>query len=247
MLDQQGKIHLIDLEIWSGVQWTALMQALADRQRRLDRLKITVVGLRGIQMIEETGKRLETFAKSMNLPFMFKPVEVSCMSEIKEELFETAADETVVVIAHMILRTMLSRPACLQNLMGVIKIINPSLMIVGEVEANHISPTFVNRFNEALFFYGAYFDRIETCLEQSTEHGTITEAIFSEGIENMVAREGTDRGARNDLGSHPSTKLMAVHVLLKRTVIASLLGGKEHHCVPFQLGSFPERDHGDPL
>ncbi|KAJ6329027.1 hypothetical protein OIU77_010660 [Salix suchowensis] len=191
------KIHLIDLEIWGGVQWTALMQALADRQRRLDRLKITAVGLRGTQKIEETGTRLETFAKSMNQPFTFKPVQVSCMSEIKEELFETAADETVVVVAHMILRTMLSRPACLQNLMGVIKIINPSLMIVGEVEANHISPTFVSRFIEALFFYGAYFDRIETCLEQSTEHGTITEAIFSEGIENKVAMEGTDRGARN--------------------------------------------------
>ncbi|KAF9669257.1 hypothetical protein SADUNF_Sadunf14G0089000 [Salix dunnii] len=191
------KIHLIDLEIRSGVQWTALMQALADRQRRLDRLKITAVGWRGIQKIEETGKRLEAFAKSMNLPFTFKPVQLSCMSEIKEGLFETAADETVVVVANMILRTMLSRPACLQNLIGVIKNINPSLMIVGEVEANHNSPTFVNRFIEALFFYGAYFDCIETCLEQSTEHGTITEAIFSEGIENMVAMEGTDRVARN--------------------------------------------------
>ncbi|KAJ6319965.1 hypothetical protein OIU78_015373 [Salix suchowensis] len=112
------KIHLIDLEIWGGVQWTALMQALADRQRRLDRLKITAVGLRGTQKIEETGTRLETFAKSMNQPFTFKPVQVSCMSEIKEELFETAADETVVVVAHMILTTMLSRPACLRKFDG---------------------------------------------------------------------------------------------------------------------------------
>jgi hypothetical protein len=191
------KIHLIDLEIRSGVQWTALMQALADRQRRLDHLKITAVGLRGIQKIEETGKRLETFAKSMNLPFTFKPIQVSSMSEIKEELFETAADETVVVVSNMILRTMLSRPACLENLMEVIKNLNPSLMIVGEVEANHNSPKFVNRFIEALFFYGAYFDCIETCLEQNTDHRTITEAIFSNGIENMVAMEGTDRIARN--------------------------------------------------
>ncbi|PNT50622.1 hypothetical protein POPTR_002G195600v4 [Populus trichocarpa] len=191
------KIHLIDLEIRSGVQWTALMQALADRQRRLDHLKITAVGLRGIQKIEETGKRLEIFARSMNFPFTFKPIQVSCMSEIKEELFETAADEAMVVVANMILRTMLSRPACLENLMRVIKNLNPSIMIVGEVEANHNSPTFVNRFIEALFFYGAYFDCLETCLKQNTEHRTITEATFSNGIENIVTMEGTDRIARS--------------------------------------------------
>ncbi|XP_011042260.1 PREDICTED: DELLA protein RGL1-like [Populus euphratica] len=144
------KIHLIDLEIRSGVQWTALMQALADRQRRLDHLKITAVGLRGIQKIEETGKR-----------------------------------------------TMLSRPACLENLMRVIKNLNPSIMIVGEVEANHNSPTFVNRFIEALFFYSAYFDCLDTCLKQNTEHRTITEATFSNGIENIVTMEGTDRIARS--------------------------------------------------
>ncbi|KAG5231669.1 DELLA protein [Salix suchowensis] len=140
------KIHLIDLEIWGGVQWTALMQALADRQRRLDRLKITAVGLRGTQKIEETGTRLETFAKSMNQPFTFKPVQVSCMSEIKEELFETAADETVVVVAHMILRQ------CSQG------------------HKSHFT-NICEPFIEALFFYGAYFD-----------------PIFSEGIENKVAR-----------------------------------------------------------
>ncbi|CAK7348432.1 unnamed protein product [Dovyalis caffra] len=189
------KIHLIDLEIRSGVQWTALMQALTEC--RLDRLKITAVGLRGIQKIEETGKRLETFAKSMNFPFTFKPIQVSCMSEIKEELFETAADETVVVVSNMILRTMLSRPACLENLMGVIKNLNPSIMIVSEVEANHNSPIFVNRFIEALFFYGAYYDCLETCLEQNPEHRRKTEAIFSNGIENIVAMEGSDRITRN--------------------------------------------------
>ncbi|KAG6785032.1 hypothetical protein POTOM_010754 [Populus tomentosa] len=178
------KIHLIDLEI-------------KNRQRRLDHLKITAVGLRGIQKIEETGKRLEIFARSMNFPFTFKPVKVSCMSEIKEELFETAADEAIVVVANMILRTMLSRPACLENLMRVIKNLNPSIMIVGEVEANHNSPTFVNRFVEALFFYGAYFDCLETCLKQNTEHRTITEATFSNGIENIVTMEGTDRIARS--------------------------------------------------
>ncbi|KAJ4843049.1 hypothetical protein Tsubulata_037518 [Turnera subulata] len=193
------KLHVIDLAIRSGVQWTALMQALADREhRRLEHLKITALGLLPQkEEMEETGRRLDSFAKSMNFPFTFKVVYVSCMAQVKEELFETATDESVVVVSNMMLRTMIAAPECLENLMKVIQNLNPSIMLVGEVEANHSSPTFVNRFIEALFFYSAYFDCLETCWDHNIEHRSIIEANFSHGIKHIVAMEGADRIARN--------------------------------------------------
>jgi len=49
------------------------MQALAERHDcPIELLKITAVGSTGI---EETGKRLANVAESLNLPFLFKPVE----------------------------------------------------------------------------------------------------------------------------------------------------------------------------
>ncbi|XP_015572330.1 DELLA protein RGL1 [Ricinus communis] len=193
------KLQVIDLEIRSGVQWTAMMQALAERQQRpLEHLKVTALGLTGKgKKIEETGRSLESFAKSMNIPFTFKAVYVSCMKNIKEKLFEIAADESLVVVSNMFLRTLISSPECLENLMRVIKNLKPSIMVINEIEANHNSPNFVNRFIEALFFYSAYFDCLETCLDHNNEHKSIIEALYSRGIRETVAMGDNERISRN--------------------------------------------------
>ncbi|KAL0393315.1 UNVERIFIED_CONTAM: protein DWARF AND LOW-TILLERING [Sesamum radiatum] len=64
------KIHVIDLEIRTGVQSTILMQALAGRQERpVQHLTITAVGTKSKPRIEQTGERLMPL--SLNLKFSF--------------------------------------------------------------------------------------------------------------------------------------------------------------------------------
>ncbi|KAK2649672.1 hypothetical protein Ddye_017161 [Dipteronia dyeriana] len=196
-----SKIHVIDFEIRSGVQWTDFMQALAERvvQRRpIQLFKITAVGLR-IQerVLEEVGKTLSGLAESLSIPFAFNIVCVSSFIEIKQELFSIRNDESLVVYCSLILRTLLSWPSCLENLLGVIKKLNPSIMVVLEIEANHNSPSFVNRFTEALFFYSAFFDSLETCFEQDIGSRTEIEEVLNKGIHNIVAMEGSDRTVRS--------------------------------------------------
>ncbi|CAK9145222.1 unnamed protein product [Ilex paraguariensis] len=194
------KVHIIDIHIRSGVQWTALMQSLADRQNwpSLELLKITAIGMMDKPNIEATGNRLMSFAKSLNLQFSFKIVFVSDMKELKEDLFDIEADEVVAVYSQVILRSMISSPDCLENLMSVIRRIKPSIMVVIEVEANHNSPSFVNRFTETLFFYSAYFDCLEDYMERDNQYRMTLEGIyFRDGIQDMVATEGKERIARN--------------------------------------------------
>ncbi|XP_017977950.1 PREDICTED: DELLA protein RGL1 [Theobroma cacao] len=193
-----SKIHVIDLQIRSGVQWTGLMQALAEReQRRVELLKITAVELVGNQKIEESGKRLESVAASLNLPFSFRVTYVDDMKDIKEELFKIGSDESLAVYCPLVLRTLVWRPSCLENLMRVIKNLNPVIMVVIEVEANHNSPSFGSRFIEALFFYSAFFECIDTCLAHDVELRTKTESVFYNGIRSIVAMEGDERIARS--------------------------------------------------
>ncbi|KAF5726368.1 putative DELLA protein RGL2 [Tripterygium wilfordii] len=198
-LGSAKKIHLIDLAIRSGVHWTAFMQALGEREQiPLQLLKITAIGsIEKSHQIEEIGKRLSSFAKSMNLPFSFKVVYVLDMNDIREEMFEIRYDEALAVHSKMFLRTLISRPSCLENLMRVIKNLNPCIMVIQEVEANHNSPSFVNRYIEALFFYSSYFDAVETCMDRRNEHTIRIEEILSSGIRNMVAMEGSERRSRN--------------------------------------------------
>ncbi|KAK9281612.1 hypothetical protein L1049_004515 [Liquidambar formosana] len=191
------KVHLIDLRIRDGVHWTVLMQALVDRDEGpIELLKITAVGITGNQKLVDTGKRLESFAKSMNLNFSFKVVFVSNMKDVKEELFEIETDEAVAVFSPLILRTMISRPNCLETLMSVLKNLNPVIMVVTEVEANHNSPSFVNRFIEALFFCSAFFDCLEACMGRNDQTRMITEALLGEGIRNITSAEGEGRDTR---------------------------------------------------
>ncbi|WCJ22325.1 DELLA protein RGL2 [Euphorbia peplus] len=193
------KLHAIDFEIRSGVQWTGMMQALLQRENRpLEHLTVTSIGDSSrSKQLTETGKRLESFAKSMNLSFKYRVICFTCPSEIKEELFRISGDEAVVVVLNLYIRTLIFKPECLEKLMTVIKNLNPSLVIVFESEANHSSPIFVNRFVEALFFYSAYFDCLDVCLKQNVEELPIIEAIFSHGIRETVALPNKERVVRS--------------------------------------------------
>lgn len=82
--------------------------------------------------------------------------------------------------------------------MRVIKLINPCLMVVPEIEANQNSPIFANRFVEALFFFSVYFDCLVTCMNRNCVNREIVESVyFAEGIRNMVAAEGEERRVRH--------------------------------------------------
>ncbi|KAK8585878.1 hypothetical protein V6N13_050848 [Hibiscus sabdariffa] len=194
------KIHIIDLAIRHGVHWTILMQALASRQHecRLELLKISAVSTGAKALVEGTGERLSSFAQSLGIPFSFKVVMVSDMLDLKEDKFEIDAEESIVAYAPFTLRMMLVMPNRIENIMRVLRVMNPCLMVVTEIEANHNSPVFVNRFIEVLFFFSAYFDCCATCMKQDVRNREVLESVFfSEGIRNMVAAEGGERKVRH--------------------------------------------------
>nr|AZL19374.1 transcription factor GRAS1 [Diospyros kaki] len=191
-------IHLIDLQIKSGIQWIILMQALADREDRpIKLLRITALGTTNKEDLERTCIRLLGFAESLNLPFSFKIVLLSDMKDIKAEQIEIGADETMAVYSQTVLSTMISRPECLDSIMTVIKTLKPAIMVVSELEANHNSSSFAKRFTEALFYHSAYFDCFEACMDRDSENRKVMEGVyFRDGIRNMVSTDGEERTSR---------------------------------------------------
>ncbi|XP_019188248.1 PREDICTED: DELLA protein RGL1-like [Ipomoea nil] len=194
------KIHLVDINIRSGIQWTILMQALAEQHGSspIERIRLTAIGSAEREKMEECGKRLQSFADSLNLPFRFDTVFLSDLKDFREDLIQVEDEEVVAVLANIVLRTMIARPDCLDGLMRGIRRLRPAVMVMAEVEANHNSPSFINRFVEALFFYGAYFDCLEDCLDRDDPCRRTLEGLhFGEGIRNLVAAEGEERFTRS--------------------------------------------------
>ncbi|GAA0145508.1 hypothetical protein LIER_05689 [Lithospermum erythrorhizon] len=196
MLDNikmNSKVHLIDIQMQTGVTWAVLMQALAKQEGyKVKQLKLTVIETIDKESVKAKCTHLQNFAKTLNLIFFYHIIFLSDMKDITDNQFEVEADEAIVVYAPFVLRTMIVRPHCLEILMNTMKRLNPSVMVITEYEVNHNSPSFVNRFIEALFYYSATFDCLEDCMERNDQDRMALESgIFRCGIHNIVATEGT--------------------------------------------------------
>ncbi|KAI4364490.1 hypothetical protein MLD38_020573 [Melastoma candidum] len=196
---QSKKVHVIDLGIRNGSQWVILMQALAARQENpVELLKITAIGTFSPELIEETGKRLEEFAKDLKLPFSCNTITVSDMMDLREDHIGLQDDETVIVYSQFLLRSMIPHPDRLESIMSVIKQINPIMMVVAEIDANLNSPVFVTRFIDALLYYSAFFDSFEDCMKRDDENRKFTECVlFAKAIRTIVAAKGEERSQRH--------------------------------------------------
>lgn len=187
------KIHLIDLNIRIGLQWIGLMQALSTRTiDPIELLRITAFGA-SQDAVAETGERLTDFAKTLKLPFAFEGVSSPDVKEIKDDMLPAPeSGESVVVLASQVLRSMLETPDCLENLMGMIRRLNPCLMIVSELAAKHNSVAFSHQFIEALFYYSAWFDCMGDCMGKDDANRLGMEIGFlSPGIWGIVGMERT--------------------------------------------------------
>ncbi|CAN1250647.1 DELLA protein RGL1 [Linum perenne] len=193
-VEKAKRIHIVDLRIRNGMQWAALMQALASSRKRcnLEILKITAIVTSTCEnLINETGERLTKLAKSMNIPFAFRIVAVPNMLEIDQEQLDVDPPrESVVIYSEYALHGLLQKPMQLEAFMVVIRNIHPAIMVVIETEANLNSLNFAHRFVEVLFHYGAYFDCVDTCLNDDGKEKMVVEStILRNQVNDMLVKE----------------------------------------------------------
>ncbi|GLJ20622.1 hypothetical protein SUGI_0375800 [Cryptomeria japonica] len=197
------KINVIDLGMRTESHWTVLMEYLAHRSvsssfPTLNLLRITAVGMDG-EGLRNTEKRLHELAKSYGIPFSYNMVEIENIEEIKEELFTVRHGEALAVYAPIVLRSLLYDPVVLDNVLSVIKNLRPRVMALLEIEAQHNSPSFVNRFSEVLFYYMAYFDLLDVSLIDRNDINRVKheELITGSQISNIIVYEGKERSVRH--------------------------------------------------
>ncbi|GLJ57433.1 hypothetical protein SUGI_1328550 [Cryptomeria japonica] len=197
------RIHVIDLGMRTGSHWTVLMEYLAHRSvyssfPTLELLKITAVGMNG-EELRKSGQRLHELAKSSGIPLTYNSVEIASIEEIKQGLFTVKSGEALAVYAPIVLRSLLYDPVLLDNILSVMKKLKPRIMVNVEIEAQHNSPSFVNRFSEVLFYYMAYFDLLDVTLTDRNDIKRVKheELITGSQIRNMIVYEGKERSVRH--------------------------------------------------
>jgi hypothetical protein len=90
------RIHILDLDAAHGVQWPPLLQAIAERADPAagpPEVRITGAGADRDTLLR-TGSRLRAFARSIQLPFHFTPLLLSCAATHQQQVVTSASTTT---------------------------------------------------------------------------------------------------------------------------------------------------------
>ncbi|KAM0920742.1 hypothetical protein ACQ4PT_007311 [Festuca glaucescens] len=210
------RVHVLDLAIMQGVQWPALIQSLSLRPGGPPALRITGIGpppaAEGSRdELNEVGVRLTEFARAVNVPFSFCGVTRDTLHPIQAWMFELVPGEALAVNSICQLHRLLVDvdpnsvaaffPSPIHAVLCWIASMQPRVFTVFEQEADHNKPALVERFTNALFYYGAVFDSMEAMSAHrrtNTTGGLGGEAYLQREIFDIVCGEGSGRAERHE-------------------------------------------------
>lgn len=202
----KNRVHVIDFSMKQGMQWPALLQALALRPGGPPSFRLTGIGPPSndnTDHLQEVGWKLAQLAETINVEFEFRGFVANSLADLDASMFNIQDGETVAVNSIFELHQLLARPAAIEKVLSVIKDMKPEIVTVVEQEANHNGPVFMDRFTESLHYYSTLFDSLEGCA--ASEGGTVcdqdkvmSEVYLGRQICNVVACEGVDRVERHE-------------------------------------------------
>ncbi|XP_056169404.1 scarecrow-like protein 9 isoform X2 [Syzygium oleosum] len=202
MAREAPKLHIIDFGILYGFRWPGLIERLSSSPGGPPKLRITGIdlpqpGFKPEEIVEETGRRLASYAKTFNVPFEFNAIAKN-WDAIKVEGLNIHSDEILVVICinrlHNILDDTVLAESPRDVVLNLIKKMNPDVFIEGIINGGHGVPFFVSRFREALFHFSAIFDMFEATIPRDTpERLRLEREILGRHVMNVIACEGLER------------------------------------------------------
>uniref|UniRef100_A0ACD6A8J0 Uncharacterized protein n=1 Tax=Avena sativa TaxID=4498 RepID=A0ACD6A8J0_AVESA len=198
------KIHIVDFGIVHGIQWAALLQALATRpEGKPSRIRISGVpspylGPQPAASLAATSARLRDFAQLLGVDFEFVPL-LRPAHELDQSDFSVEPDEVVAVNFMLQLYHLLGdSDGPVRRVLRLAKSLNPAVVTLGEYEVSLNRAGFVDRFANALSYYRSVFESLDVAMARdSEERVTMERCMFGERIRRAVGPgEGAERTGR---------------------------------------------------
>ncbi|KAI3453141.1 hypothetical protein Pfo_009804 [Paulownia fortunei] len=206
----KSRVHVIDFSMKQGMQWPALLQALALRPGGPPSFRLTGIGPPShddTDHLQEVGWRLAQLAETINVEFEYRGFVANSLADLNASMFDIREGETVAVNSIFELHQLLARPGAIEKVLQVVRELKPEILTVVEQEANHNGNAFLDRFTESLHYYSTLFDSLESCGGSGSDGGeevvsvqdkVMSEVYLGRQICNVVACEGVDRVERHE-------------------------------------------------
>lgn len=201
-----NRVHVIDFSLKQGMQWPALLQALALRPGGPPAFRLTGVGPPqpdNTDSLQQVGWKLAQLAETIGVEFEFKGFVANSLADLDASILEILPSdvESVAVNSVFEMHKLLARPNAIEKVLNSIKSMKPKIVTIVEQEGNHNSSVFMDRFNEALHYYSTMFDSLEggsELTQPNNEDLVMSEMYLGRQICNVVACEGNERVERHE-------------------------------------------------
>ncbi|KAJ7959226.1 scarecrow-like protein 1 [Quillaja saponaria] len=204
----EKRVHIIDFDINQGSQYITLIQTLASRPGKPPNLRLTGVDdpesvQRSVGGLNIIGQRLEKLAEALGLPFEFQAVE-SKTSIVTPAMLDCRPGEVLMVNFAFQLHHMPDESVSTVNrrdqLLRMVKSLNPKLVTVVEQDVNTNSAPFFPRFVEAYNYYSVVFESLDATLpRESQDRMNVERQCLARDIVNIVSCEGEERIERYEV------------------------------------------------
>ncbi|KAJ7965443.1 scarecrow-like protein 1 [Quillaja saponaria] len=204
----EKRVHIIDFDINQGSQYITLIQTLASRPGKPPHLRLTGVDdpesvQRSVGGLNIIGQRLEKLAEALGLPFEFRAV-ASKTSIVTPSVLDCHPGEALVVNFAFQLHHMPDESVSTVNqrdqLLQMVKSLNPKLVTVVEQDVNTNTAPFFPRFVEAYNYYSAVFESLDATLpRESQDRMNVERQCLARDIVNIVSCEGEERIERYEV------------------------------------------------
>ncbi|GMI87633.1 REPRESSOR OF GA, REPRESSOR OF GA1-3 1, repressor of GA [Hibiscus trionum] len=195
------RVHVIDFSMNQGMQWPALMQALALRAGGPPAFRLTGIGPPShdnSDHLQEVGWKLAQLAETIHVEFEYRGFVANSLADLDASMLDLRPSDVEAVAVNSVfeLHKLLARPGAIDKVFSVVEQMNPEIVTIVEQEANHNGPVFLDRFTESLHYYSTLFDSLEGSV--SSQDKVMSEVYLGKQICNVVACEGVDRVERHE-------------------------------------------------